>query len=312
MAIDYLSKLAEEYGVDLSWELKQFIYHEEIKQFNSILEKNAIDSSTDTLKDYADFKKSVLRKIHPDKGGENEDFIFVKSLQEKLNADLEWKQLLSDKIEGIQSIAYKTIFALKSLDTLIDSARLIYEPTIDNSKKLAFDISNMYSIYSGSYGYSQLISAADVLYKSYQGDYEQALKQTLTSAIYMALPEIIGYVIAAPIRLAFASGIAIYGGYSSATNIYSFYQAYGSTASELKSAKAYQDFTQTLANSPLQYIYDFASISQGYEIRINNINLALEKEILATQLETTIEFDYPMHDYIYATAIEENHELNRY
>ena len=101
----------------------------------------------------------------------------------------------------------------------------------------------------------------------------------------------------------------IYTGYSSITNTYSFYQGYGSLEFHLRSAISYKDFIQVLANSPLQQIYDFTAFSKEYAVKVNKINLNIEKTAIKTQLEAKGEFGCKLYDYIYAPSLEKKYTL---
>lgn len=301
----FLSK----FGEFINWQYKKLLYYQDIKYFNKILQANGIDGSIDVLRDYSDFRKSVLLKLHPDKGGKAQDFIFVKELQEKLDSDLDINQLLADKIPAIHSIVYKAGIGFKILDTIVDAARLIYEPTTSHIKKVALDSGYLYSMYFGVNGYSLGVSATDILYQTYHGEYLQAFKQSATSISYMVLPSIIEYLGVSYLSFAYKAGMMIYTGYSSITNTYSFYQEYSSVEFYLRSATAYKDLMEVLANSPLQQIYDFASFSKEYAVKVNKINLNIEKTSIKAQLEIKGEFGHKIYDYIYAPSIEEKYDL---
>lgn len=307
----FITQFLDRLNLDISWQYKKFIYHQDLKQLREILQNNNIDRSIDVLRDYSDFRKSVLLKIHPDKGGNNDDFVFVKALQEKFSANLnlDIKTLLDDTVQTISSMVYKASIGFKILDAMVDTVRLAYEPTIDHTKKLTLDSAHIYSMYSGVNGYSLGISAVDILYQACQGEYLQALKQAATSMSYMALPSIIGYLGIPYLGFTYGAGMMVYTGYSSITNAYSLYQEYGSVEFYLRSATTYKDLTQVLANSPLQKIYDFMVISKEYSVKVNKINLNIEKTFIKTQLEAKGEFGQKLYEYIYKPFLEEKYDL---
>ena len=296
-------------NLDLSWLCKTMIYRQDIIKFNEILQTNGIDRSVDVLKDYSDFRKSVLLTLHPDKGGNSNDFVFVNDLQKKFSTNLDINKLLTEQMQVIQPVIYKAGLCFKTLDNIVDAARLMHEPTIDHTKKLALDFAYLYGMYSGVNEYSAIITGADVLYQAYQGLYEQAIKQALVSAGYMTVPTMIAYAGIPYIGFAYGAGMTLYTGYSAITNAYSFYQEYGSIGFELRSATAYKDITQALLNSPFQQVYDFTSAMQEYVVKVNNINLSLEKEAIKSQLEMQGEFGQKLYNYIYAPALEEKYDL---
>ncbi|MCT4635268.1 MAG: NACHT domain-containing protein [Rickettsiales bacterium] len=297
-------------GVDVAWQVKKFIYYQDILKFNAILKNNGIDQSINILKDYSYFRKSILLKLHPDKGGKTEDFAFVKDLQEKFTKDLDIDKLLNDKIQEVQPLTYKTTIGFKIIDTAVDTARLLYEPTLDNTKKLALDTTYIYSLYSGVNGYSIYINAVDIFYKSYHGEYVQAAQQAASTAFYMALPSMLEFTEVPYIGFAYGASMAVYNGYIAITNAYSFYLDYNSKKSELKSAIAYRDITKTLSIWPLQQFYDFAKVSKEYEIKINNINLEQEKLQTQQQLKKEKgEFGQKLYEHIYSRVIDEKYDL---
>ncbi|MCT4635303.1 MAG: tetratricopeptide repeat protein [Rickettsiales bacterium] len=294
--------------LDVAWQLRKILYQKELKQFNHILHNNNIGKPIDILRTPSDFRKTVLLKLHPDKGGNPQDFIFVKGLQEKLSQEIDINQKLADKAQAVQPMLYKAGIVFKGLDTAVDTARLIYEPTIENVKKLAFDTSYLYGMYHGVNGYSSIVSATDILYKAYQGEYTQALKQLTTTASYMALPIIIEST-GPYLSFTYGAGITLYSGYIAITNLYSFYQEYGSVKFELKSTTAYKDITKVVSSSPLQQIYDFAVTSKQYQIKINNINLDLEKTAIKTQLEAKGDFGKKLYEYVYSPILDVKYDL---
>jgi hypothetical protein len=105
--------------------------------------------------------------------------------------------------------------------------------------------------------------------------------------------------------------MAAYIGYSAITNAYSFYLERNSDIeSILRSTMAYRDLTQTLSESPLQQLYDFASTARGYEFQLNNITLAAEKKALKSKVvEEKGEFGQKLYDYIYEPLLEEKYRL---
>ncbi len=293
----------------LVWHLKHIVYREEISQFKEILQRNGIDSSVDVLSESLNFKKSVLLKLHPDKGGSKEDFIAAQNLQKKFRDSLDVKGLIDDKIKAIQPIIHKATIEFKFLDSVVDSARLYYEPTTNNAKKVLLDSTYLYSIYQGVNGYSSVISALDISYQFYQGEYASAVTQGTTTISYMVAPYAISYIGIPYLGFAYGTAMAIYTGYGAVSNLYSFYQEYGSIEVSLRSATAYKDLTQMLSYSSLQYVYDFASATKEYEVQINNIKLVLEKAAIKTQLEAQGEFGKKLYDYIYGPLLEEKYAL---
>jgi len=295
------------------WYLKQIIYHKEISQFKKILQRNNIDKSIDILlKDnHLIFKKSVLLKLHPDKGGNNEDFASIQNIQEKFNTPLDIKGLVDEKIRTIQPVIHKATIGFKVLDTVVDSGRLIYKPTLQNTKKAVLDCAYLYSMYQGINGVSVVISGSEAIYQIYQGEYTQAFQTVATTIAYTALPSILVYTAIPYLGVTYGTAIAIYTAYIAIVNSYSFYiERTSDVESILRSTMAYRDLTKTLSESPLQQIYDFVSITKGYEVELNSMALVAEKEALKSKLvEEKGEFGQKLYNYIYGSLIEERYNL---
>jgi hypothetical protein len=208
-------------------------------------------------------------------------------------------------------LIHKSNIGFKVLDTVIDSGRLIYEPTFQSAKKVAFDSTYLYSIYSGVNSFSIVITGSEAIYQAYQGEYTHAFKTVSTTIAYMALPSLLAYTAIPYLGFAYGISMAIYTGYSAITNAYSFYLERSSdTESELRSTMAYRDLTQALSEFPLQQLYNFTTIAQGYELELNNIALTREKEVLKSKLvEEKGEFGQKLYDYIYEPLLEEKYTL---
>jgi hypothetical protein len=276
------------------------------------MQRNGIDRSIDILLkanslDY--FKKSVLLKLHTDKGGNKEDFIVAQNLREKFHDPLDVKNLINDKIKAIQPIIHKVSMGFKMLDTVVDSVRFMHEPTVAHAKAVAFDSSYIYSMYYGMNSYASVITTVDVLYNTYHGECRQALKQTATTVGYMALSTTISYMGIQYLGFVYGTAIAVYTVYSAVSNLYSLYQEYDSIEVLLKSTTVYKDLSQTLSYLPLQYVYDFVDASKKYEMKINNIKLGLEKAALKTKLDEKGEFGQKLYEYIYEPILEEKYAL---
>ncbi|MEI6187916.1 MAG: hypothetical protein WCP46_05385, partial [Alphaproteobacteria bacterium] len=303
-------------------QLINYVYHEELSAINTVINKLYIQSSTNpavqlllqkhplqwSKKDF----KNIKLVVHPDKGGEAEDFRTVNAFEEQVgNKDQMCQNLLSKVLPDIQALIYKSNIGFKVLDMVVDSSRLIYEPTLTNAKKVALDSTYLYSMYYGINSYSSIISAVDVLQLAYQEEYIQALKQVATTIGYMALPSLLAYTAIPHLGLAYGIGMAGYTGYSAITNAYSFYlERTSDVESILRSIIAYRDLAKTFSESPLQQLYDFTKITKGYEVELNNITLAAEKKALKSKLvEEKGEFGQKLYDHIYESLLEEKYNL---
>lgn len=309
----YIRKFFEQ--VDLNWQLQKLFHCNDIWQYETIKEKYSISASFDVFRDSnSNFRKSVLLKLHPDKNpgkqGCNEDFIFVTNLREKLSKPFDIQKYVNNKVQAIQPIIHKANIGFKTFDTAIETARLMYIPTIDNAKKVLIDTTYLYSMSSGVNGISVIINGVDVAYKTYQGEYNQALNKLATTGGYMALPSILAYTGILPyVGFAYGALITAYTGYNAISNVYTLYKEYGTVEWQLKSAMAHKDLFEILAKSPMQQMHDFVTDSKQYELKINTINLEIEKTQIKQQLEAKGEFGNKLYAYIYAPMLEEKYSL---
>jgi len=162
---------------------------------------------------------------------------------------------------------------------------------------------------SGVNAFSVIINGIDVAYKVYQSEYNQALTQTITTAGYMFIPAAISFLAIPYVGFVYSATLTIYNGYSTITNVYSFYQEYNTIEWQLKSAAAYEGLYKILANSPLQQAYDFASNAKLYEVKANSIRLEIEKVHIQHQLEAKGQFGLKLYEYIYVPTLEKKYTL---
>jgi len=296
-------------------QLINYVYYDELSVINSVINKPYIQSSANPdvqsilhkhplQWNEKDFKKIKL-VVHPDKGGNDEDFRTVNAFQEQVgDKEQMYKNLLPKLIPYIQALIYKSSIGFKSLDITVDIARLIYEPTFANVKKVALDSAYLYGMYQGINGVSVAIGGSEAIYQVYHREYTQALNTIATTIGYMALPSLLAYTAIPYLGIAYAIGMATYTGYSAITNGYSFYlERSGDVESILRSTMAYKGLAKTLSESPLQQIYDFASTARGYEVELNNIALVAEKKALKSKLvEEKGEFGQKLYDHIWCSV----------
>ncbi len=305
-----------------SW--KQKLSPQELSDYYRILHDYAIEDSDNNIIPASDahhkYKINLKNfiKVHPDKNTgasqeqqskSTEDYKILNELNKKLKSESIVEGTPIDKMQNIQSIIHKANIGFKVLDTVVDSVRVVCEPTFHNTKKVALDSTYLYSMYYGVNSYSSVIGVVDVLLAYYQEGSTQSLKQAATIISYMALPSMLTYTAIPYLGFAYSVGMTIYTGYSAFTNANSFYLERNDVESTLRSTIAYKDLTKTLSESPLQQMYDFASITKGYEVQINNIHLAMEKAAIKTQLEEKGEFGRKLYEYIYEPSLAEKYSL---
>lgn len=87
----------------------------------------------------------------------------MQRLEEKFSKDIDVTRVIDEKLRNLQSMIYKTNIGFKTVDTAINTAKVIYEPTLDNAKKVVIDTAYLYGMYNGFNGYSLAINTAELL-----------------------------------------------------------------------------------------------------------------------------------------------------
>jgi tetratricopeptide (TPR) repeat protein len=129
---------------------------------------------------------------------------------------------VQDKLQQINSGIYKTTLGFKGLDLLVDSARLAYEPEIDNAKKVAHDASQLYGMVVGVNGYSAFVSGAEVAYLLQLGEYQKACDVAIGTVSAMALPAILAMANRPYLGFVYSVWMAASTAYNAVENAYSF------------------------------------------------------------------------------------------
>lgn len=212
-----------------SFLLKKLFYKDDLEALYTFLDKKGIKIDITSEKDL----KKVFLAIHSDKGGSDQDFIFVNGIRDKLKQDI-WQDLykaLEGQFKTIESVLHKTSISFKLLDTSVDAARLALEPTLNNGKAVLLDLNYLYTMSYGANKFSLVINSADIGYKLYQGKIGEALTQAGITASYMIIPTIIASVGGTPASLAYSVIITGHSGYKALQNTYSFYIEYSTPES---------------------------------------------------------------------------------
>ncbi|RZI47377.1 ankyrin repeat domain-containing protein [Rickettsiales endosymbiont of Peranema trichophorum] len=269
--------------LDLIWKCRQLVYKSEIARFNGILKENNLDETTsiDIFRNYAEFKKSVLLKLHPDKGGKVGDFAFARELQQKMTSDVDIDVVIAEKAAKAQVILYKAALSIKVSDTVVDVLRAVNQPTLKNAKKLMLGAVHIYGMCKGFNGYSLAIGGVEAAYQVYQGEYTVAVKHLGITGVYMALPMVMAVTGLPYVGLVFTVGITAYSTYHLMSNTHALYVEYTSDDNAARSASAYGEFYTLLSQTPLQYIYEFETI------RVDQAELVVE-EVLKVQEMTDV------------------------
>jgi hypothetical protein len=210
------------------WPFKKMYYHEEVSVFNRILSENRIDASIDIINNPSEFKRKVLLKLHPDKGGNDAEFKSIQNIKELLNSDINTGQIIIDTTKFAQKKIHETSIGVKIFDTTLDSIRLFNKPTFENGHSLVMDAVQLYNMYFGSNVVTISITGSDFVFKLYQGQYYKAI----SSLPFIALPSIIQYslkntdnkYIGPILSLGFGASFLAYSVYNTVNNAYSLYQ----------------------------------------------------------------------------------------
>jgi hypothetical protein len=305
--------------------LLNYVYGENIVAVNAILSKSYIKDSQDSgvqeilQKSPFEWSKKDFNKInliiHPDKGGDAEDFKIIQEFkesrgpQENLDDNL-FTKAFEKFLPSMHQFISKATIGIKVFDTVIDGARLSYEPNITHAKAVALDTTYLYSMYTGVNGYSSSINLIDVSYKLYNGEYMGAIQQAAVIAAYMALPSVIAATGIPYVGLVYSSAMLGYTGYSAASNSYSFYQEFGSNDFYIKSYTAYKDVAKTLSDSLLQDFYDFKPLTKIYELNLKKLELNTQVlELKKEMQEDGSEFAQKLYKYIIEPQVERKYDL---
>jgi len=251
---------------------KEYILVSKVIGLKEVLQKSPLQWNK---KDFGILYKAV----HPDKSGDNEDFVKIREFQDVLGNSM-FTEEFEKFIPSLQESIAQATLGFKIVDTATDGARLLYEPNFVHTKALVLDTTYLYSIYSGVNGYSSFITAADVSYKLYQGDYMEAMQHTASAAAYMALPSIVAATGIPYAGLFYSGSMLMYTGYSAMSNAYLFSQEFGSDDFNMKSEAAYQEMATSMSGFSFQTLFDFKEkdIEFDYE-PMHNLTL-IEDELL--------------------------------
>ncbi len=309
--VDYLNYVVNRYGI--SGVLKSFLYRQEIAELKSVLNKYNIETSIDDVLTNKGFKTLAL-KLHPDKGGNAQDFMLAKDLRDKFEGDINIKSLVDGQMQTWLPKLYKVATSFKVVDTAMDSVRLYQIPTFEYAKQVTLDSLHVYSMYSG---FTKVSIAANILstsYIYYEHGLYPALQQGIFSTAFMFLPAMITG--KSPyLGFLYTATMAGYNGYHTINNAYSLFQEhFGSdyinrSAQELKSYTAYLDGAKWLAETT--NIKFFTEKAHEYAVKISTLKTNIEKQSTEVQLKTKYgeEFGNKLFKCIYEPYIEEKHNL---
>ena len=275
---NYLNAIANMESV--SGVLKSFLYRQEIAELKSVLNKYNVKMPIDEVLTGKGFNKLAL-KLHPDKGGDAQDFMLAKDLRDKFEGDINIKSLIDDRIQTWLPKLSKVATSFKVVDTAIDGIRLYQIPTFEHAKQVTLDSLYTYSMYSG---FTKISIAANIFSTSYtyheQGLYS-ALEQGLFSTAFMLLPTMVAG--KSPyLGFLYTAAMVGYNGYHTVNNAYSLFQEnFGSddinwSAQELKSYTAYLNVAKWLAEST--NINFFTKKAHEYAVRISALQGSITPE----------------------------------
>jgi hypothetical protein len=215
----------------------------------------------------------------------------------------------ANSIAKLKAGLHRASVWFKTLDFVVDSARLAQEPSMPLLKKVALDYAHLQAMVSGVNSYSAMIAGAETLYQLQLGEYQKAFYTAATTTSAMALPIILAMANRPYLGLAYGALVILGTGYSAITNAHSFAVEFGSSSATMRSAIAYKDLSEWFAYSSLQSLYNFESKATEYKLQINDLLFDKEKTILEAQMKEHGEFGQKVFDYIHMPALAEKYGL---
>jgi tetratricopeptide (TPR) repeat protein len=195
----------------------------------------------------------------------------------------------------------------KTLDFVIDSARLAQEPSLPAFKKLVLDYAYLQAMVSGVNSYSAMIAGTETLYQLQLGEYQQAFNVASSTIAAMALPVILAVANRPYLGIAYGAWMTAVNAYGAITNAYSFATEFRSNDAALRSAMAYKDLAEWMAASPLQTLYDFGAKVKEYKLQVNDLLFEKEKSIIQAKVKD--EFSQKVFNYVYLPELIEKYVL---
>jgi hypothetical protein len=157
----------------------------------------------------------------------------------------------------------------KIVDSFVDGARFIMEPTFKNAFDLSLDISYFAVPYNP---YLRIMMPVKIVSDVAQGEYMKAGSEALVWSFYMGSTYMITSYTGIPGEYIINPALSLYTIYNSANNIASFSEELSNKKYPLKSMLAYKDMFEYLSETPLQSIYDFESSSREYQLKIDDFS----------------------------------------
>jgi hypothetical protein len=162
----------------------------------------------------------LIRGSLKDSGADGQAALNLLPAIEQFNRlSAKWVQ---DKLQQVNAGIYKTTLGFKGLDLAVDSARLVYDPELDNAKKVALDAAQLYGMTKGVNGYSALVSGAEVAYQLHLGEYQKAGDVAVGAIGSMALPVILAHANRPYLGFVYGLFVAASTAYNAMENAYSF------------------------------------------------------------------------------------------
>jgi len=312
LVLNFVINLADK--LDISLRYKKAIYREDIKKLYEVMSGYNFEMSVEEALSEKGFRKLALR-LHPDKGGDAEDFKFAKDLKDKFEKDIDVKSLLEAQIQSWLPSLYKASGLFKIADTAIDTIRAYQAPSLANAKQVAIDSLHICSMFSG---FSKASIAANILsssYTYYEDGLYPAIEQGLLSTAFMLLLAMVAG--RSPyLGFLYTAGMVGYSGYSVVNNAYSLLQEnFGldetnQNIRELNSCTAYLEASKWLAETTS--IKFFVDKYQEYGFKVSALKLDIEKASVKANLETEYgeEFGNKLSEYIHESYSDEGGNID--
>jgi tetratricopeptide (TPR) repeat protein len=230
-------------------------------------------------------------------------------LAEQVSKNKHERTVPNNSITKLKTDLHRANILFKTLDFVVDSARLVQEPSPHNFKKLVIDYAYLQAMVYGVNSYSAVITGAETLYQLHLGEYHKAFNVASNMMSAIALSAILAMATRPYLGLAYGALVTSRTAYDAVTNAYSFAMEFSSEAGTFRSAIAYKDLSEWFASSPLQYLYDFETKAKEYKLKVNDLFFDKKKTIVEAQMKAHGEFGQKVFDHIYLPQLLEKYAL---
>ena len=185
---------------------------------------------------FKEVRKQLTLKVHPDKGGSNEEMQRLNEINDKLKKSLshdEIDQYVEGKIkEGLhntQNLLHNVFKVMKGADVLVSTVEFVYDPTQDNAKNVAFKALQFSSMFDPTGGMSFVSFTLNAGDKAWEGNHYGVLQTALDHLVYSPASSLMIKALATVnpmIATTLGVGMMGYGVYKSKDSLYSAYNKF--------------------------------------------------------------------------------------